>query len=159
MGWVSMIEDIEEIRSEREHFRKGLAGIREKVRKSGSSVDLKKVTLDIQAQRESLTRLLQEIEDQVLAVFDEAEKRLSDPRVNLVRRLNKKVSELDELRAALSERERHLSKCRTARAELQQEVEALRVENKRLTLEITKLRDNELAWVQEMRQVRPIMKR
>jgi hypothetical protein len=159
MGWVSMSEDIEEIRNQRAHFRKGLAGIRSKVRKTRSSADLKKVEPDIRAQQESLTRFLQEVEERVLAVFDAAERRLRDPRVNLVRRLDKKVGELDAVRATLAEREHHLLKCRAARAEFQQEVEALRAENKRLILENTKLRDNELAWAQEVGQVRPIKKR
>ena len=79
MGYVSYTEDIEEIRNEREHFRKGFAAIIAKARSSTSIGDLKRAELDIRAQQETLTTFLQRLEQRVLAVFDAAEKRLKDP--------------------------------------------------------------------------------
>jgi hypothetical protein len=156
LGWVSLIEDI---RNEREHFRKGLAGIRVKVRNGVSSFDPNRAKPWFRALRGDLTSHLHEIETRVLAVFDEAEIGLKDSRVNLVQRVDREARELETMRATLAEQENQLSKCRAARAELQKEVEALRAENKRLVSENSKIRDNELAWAQELGQVRPIEKR
>jgi predicted nucleic acid-binding Zn-ribbon protein len=88
--------------------------------------------------------------EDVLRVFTEAEERLSDPNVRIVKKLDKNRAEIDDLRRRLGKSETELAKCRSSRDRLQSELESV-------SREAESLRE-EVVWRREAENIRPIRK-
>lgn len=159
MGWVSMNEDIQEIRNQREHFRNGLANIIQRLKKDQPRQDLARSEIEIKTITDRLILLLEETHERVLLVFDDAEKRLQDPQVQIVKRLDKKDNELRAIKAKALELETDLSKCRSRREFLDNEIKKLSMENEKLRSENKRIKDNELPWATETKGISPLKKR
>jgi chromosome segregation ATPase len=144
MGWVSMNEDIEELRHQRAHFKSGfenlLRGVRERRPDSLKQAQLEEIELTRLWDR--VKEFLEDIQENVLHVFDEAERRLSDPSVRIVKRLDKKTAEIENLRKRVERSETELARCRETRARLQEELE-------NISREASSLRE-EIAWRREV---------
>ena len=153
MGWVSMSEDIEEIRQQRAHFKKGFDNLKKRAAKS-KFADLKSAQSKLGDLSKQVNCFLQEMQEQALRVFDEAEARLSDPSVRIVARLDKTTAELATSRDDLRQAELDLSKSRQANQKLRAQLNDALAELNRLRAEINSLKDNELAWNKEIRGVR-----
>ena len=82
MGWVSMSEDIDEIRQQRAYFERGLASVKKWVTKSKSS-DLKHAEKAYSDLSNRIDDFLNELQSRVLRVFEDAERRLNDPNVRI----------------------------------------------------------------------------
>jgi chromosome segregation ATPase len=121
MGWVSMNEDIEEMRQQRAHMAAGINNLRKWASKPNS-----RNSKDVDAQLNSLSvrveKFLQELEVRVLTIFDDAEARLRDPNVRIVARLDKKTAELASLRDRLRKTQSDLAKSRQANEKLRDEL-------------------------------------
>ena len=152
MGWVSMNEDIQELRDQRAHFEIGfdnvLRWVRERQPDSLKQAELEEKELERLWAR--VQELLGNTRENVLRVFNEAEKRLSDPNVRIVKKLDKKKAEIDDLRMRLGRSETELAKCRSSRERLQSEFE-------RVSREAESLRE-EVAWRREAENIRSIRK-
>ena len=111
MGWSSYAEDIEELRLHR-------AAIEERIEKIQVLVSGVKISNPARVEIE-LDKFLRRISDalaetmqRVSKVFDDAEKKLHDPNVQIVKQLDKKESKATELRQKLASCQNELSACR-----------------------------------------------
>jgi 5'-deoxynucleotidase YfbR-like HD superfamily hydrolase len=111
--------------------------------------------------RESLVRIdcvVEETANKVLAIFDEAEKRLHDPNVRIVKQLDKAKSYAQALRTELADAKSQLEKCRSKGTSLNEMISSLKVE-----LVVAKRENARLAqktdWVAEVGPVKPIRRR
>ena len=126
------------------------------LKKGSTSKDLPRSESQIKDVTDRLILLLEEIQGRVVQVFEEAEKRLQNPNVRIVKKLDKKDDEIKTYRAANLKLEIELSKCRSSREALDKRMRKLSIENEELRSENTNLKNNEQAWTHEIRGVRPL---
>jgi chromosome segregation ATPase len=154
MGWVSMSEDIEEIRAQREHFKKGLNNIRKMAATSKFS-ELKRAERDLTGISRRINTFLDELQEKTLRIFDQAEARIKAPNVRIVSRLDKKEKELIDIRGRLQRVQADLSTSRQTTQELQRKLNSATKELVALRAENSRLKDNSL-WVEEVKTVRKL---
>ncbi|MFO1184778.1 MAG: hypothetical protein U1E56_08330 [Bauldia sp.] len=152
MGWVSMNEDIDELRAQQVHFQNGIDAIITQVRHAKFD-DLAKAESDLRTKAERVESFLKALREKVGRVFDDAVSRLSDPNFRITKRLSKVEKERDQLKELLKDRDDQLKDGRKRMEELREENRRLTAKASALGDELSHLKDNELAWQGETKDI------
>lgn len=146
MGWVSTFEDINERRLASE-FERGFNDLIKWVR-NHSLQELRREEADIGAVARRMVEYIENRRQDALHQFEQALKIFRDPHVQIVSCLEKRETELKELREKLKASELNLSRCRSKREALQSQCNKAQTENSGLKRRINQLEDR-LAWFEE----------
>jgi septation ring formation regulator EzrA len=153
MGWVSTSEDIEELRQARAHIATGFDDIFRQFEKSQSQFRLKIAEKESKRLAAKVKQYLGRMKKETESAFEEAEKLMRSPNVQIAKKLEKKARQLDEVREKLKSQGVELSNCRQSREEFRIELEVLQKNNSVLQEQITLLEDNDIAWKNEIMDV------
>jgi hypothetical protein len=158
MGWVSTLEDIEDLRAEHEHYQRGIDNLIAGLSAAKLIADARKAEEESAALSRRLINAFEKTKARAQLLFDEAVALLRDPQVKVVARLNKRTRERDALRLELKECRNLLNKSRISQHKLQYEIQELKAESNRLRAKVKQLTDDQ-SWEAERRSVRPLRKK
>lgn len=157
MGWASYAENIEDLRQHRAAIEKPIKKVQTLVSKVKIS-NPARVGFELNNFVENIKAALDETLQRVSDVFQEAERKLEDPNVRIVKRLDKKTSTISMLREKLEKAERHLASCREKGKQNEGSLRVLRNENADLKKQIAALADK-AAFLTAANSVRPLRRR
>jgi chromosome segregation ATPase len=116
MNWPSYLEDIEEMRHQNEHFRRGMTALVGALRDDASLPTIHRVERDYRTLADQLAKKYETLVAEAQKKFDAAVKYLRDPAVHVTDRMTKLIRERDELRARVQKVEAELVACRKSQS-------------------------------------------
>ncbi len=141
MNWVSYAEDIEELRQENEHYRKGIDGLIKRLRQDTSLHEIHRVEEDLRKLADQLIKRYEQHKVDAQKKFEDAIKFLRDPAVQITEKLAKRTRERNEARAELEKCKRELGQCRSSQARSLNKIKELKKEQAALQKEVERLKD------------------
>jgi chromosome segregation ATPase len=135
VGWTSILEDNEKLRSHWEAVQTTLDTLRKWPEESQNS-DPNHAHFRAGDLSKRVKRLMANFEEMLEELHQDALQRLSQPGVAIVRQIDKRTAQLDEKRDQLAEAKRHLAKARTDNDKLRTEMRTLLAEKKALEKEV-----------------------
>jgi uncharacterized coiled-coil DUF342 family protein len=147
MGFVSLKEDIDELREENAHRLRGLDNLIHSLRDARNLERLRAVEAGLRETADQLIRHFEKVREQAKASFEEAVKFLHDPNVRITAKLEKITKERDrirqerdQLKVELENNRASSTKIRKENSSLTKEIDALVTERKKLRLELRRLK-------------------
>lgn len=153
MNWVSYAEDIEELRQENEHYRRGIDALIGKLEQGPSLHEIQRIESDNRRLSEQLISRYKVIKADAEKLFQEALKLLQDPAVRLNEKIEKRTRQRDEARSELKKCKLDLTQCRASQARNLNKISDLGKANKDLENELRTLQD-QLRWQAELKDVK-----
>lgn len=141
MNWVSYTEDIEELRQENEHYRRGIDGLIKRLRQDASLHEIHRVEGDLRKLADQLIKRYEEHKVKAEKQFEEAIRFLQDPAVQITERLKKRTRERNEARAELEKCKQELGQCRNSQARNLNKINELNKGKAALQKEVERLKD------------------
>ena len=142
MNWVSYSEDIEDLRIENEHYRRGIDGLIDRLRENTSLAEIHRVEGDLRKLSDQLIKRYEDYKVQAEKHFEAALEFLRDPAVRITEKLKKRTRERDEAKAELEKCKTELSQCRSSQTRSLSKIGDLGKEKAALCKEIERLKDN-----------------